>query len=1092
MTNRIQIRICSMVAALLLGLSCLCQAAQPTLTLEKEFAAPPLSARPWVYWFWLNGNITREGITADLEAMKRAGIGGVLIMEVDQGAPVGPVDFMSPRWRELFQHVVREAQRLGLEVNMNDDAGWNGSGGPWIKPEQSMQKVVRSETNLEGPRRFEAVLPQPQAVAGYYRDITVLAFPAPGDFRIDNIQGKAAYERQWVGSASEKKLPLEMVIDRARIVDLSKQIDKEGRLTWEVPGGKWTVLRIGHTSTGMMNAPAPASGRGLECDKLSKEGIEAQFAGMMGPLIADVGSAAGRTLVATHIDSWENGSQNWTARMREEFQQRRGYDLFPFLPVLSGRVVEGLEVSERFLWDLRQTVSDLVVENYAGHMAKLAQQHGLRLSIEAYGGPCDDMTYGGRADEPMCEFWIGGGAFETCKGMASAAHTYGKRILGAEAFTADNRERWLQHPGTIKALGDRAFCEGVNRFVFHRYAMQPWLNYRPGMTMGPWGLHYERTQTWWEQARPWHEYLTRCQYLLRQGRFVADICYLQLEGSPQGFQTHRRSGYDYDNCPPEVVLTRMSVRDGRIVLPDGMSYRLLVLPQATTMTPALLRKVKDLVEAGATVLGPRPVKSPSLSNYPKCDEEVRQLANDLWADCDGQTVKERAFGKGKIVWGPAPEETLTKMGVPPDFTAGPFVRWIHRSTDDAEIYFVACASQQPTETLCAFRMEGKRPEFWQPQTGRIEPVAMYEPVQGVTRIPIHFEPGGSVFIVFRRSTESFDPVVSVTRDGQQILPAPEHKAKVVIKKAVYGVLSDPSRTRDVRAKLQAVVDGGELSFQVARMAQGDDPAFGIVKTLIVEYTADGKPFKISGTDPEEITLVTSAGSEQEIAVHRGSDGRIHLKAWQSGGYELRTASGRALRGAALALPQALEIAGSWQVRFPPNAGAPEQVTLEKPVSWREHSSPGVRYFSGTATYTKTLAVPPQMLAESRHLILDLGNVQVAAQVKLNGRDFATLWKPPYRVDVTDAVKSGENALEVKVTNLWVNRMIGDENLPEDSSRNPDGTLKEWPPWVREGKPSPTGRYTFTSWRLWKAGDPPIESGLLGPVTLRAVGEAVVK
>jgi hypothetical protein len=715
------------------------------------------------------------------------------------------------------------------------------------------------------------------------------------------------------------------------------------------------------------------------------------------------------------------------------------------------------------------------------------------------------MTYGGRADEPMCEFWIGGGAFETCKGMASAAHTYGKRILGAEAFTADNRERWLQHPGSIKALGDRAFCEGVNRFVFHRYAMQPWLSYQPGMTMGPWGLHYERTETWWDQSQPWHEYLARCQYLLRQGRFVADICYLQAEGSPQGFQSHRRNGYDYDNCTPEVVLTRMSVREGRIVLPDGMSYRLLVLPQATTMTPALLRKIKDLVTAGATVLGPRPVKSPSLSNYPKCDEEVRQLAHELWGDCNGTTVREHAFGKGKIVWGPAPEDILAKMGVRPDFTAGPFVRWIHRCIEDAEMYFVACAAQQPTETLCAFRVEGEQPEFWQPQTGRIEPVAMYEQVQGVTRIPIHFEPGGSVFVVFRQAPEPFDPVVSVMRDGRQILPAPERKAKVVIEKAIYGVLNDPARTRDVRAKLQAVVDGGELSFQVARMAQGDDPAFGIVKTLIVEYTADGQPFKVSGTDPEEITLVTSAGSEQVVAVHRGSDGRIYMKAWQAGEYELRTASGRTLRGEAPALPPPLEIAGPWQLRFPPNIGAPEQVTLEKLVSWSEHSAPGVKgtpnakhrvwepkYFSGTATYTKTFAIPPQMLGENRDLVLDLGRVQVVAEVKLNGKDLGVLWKPPYRVDITDAAKPGENALEVRVTNLWVNRMIGDESLPEDSSRNPDGTLKEWPAWVREGKPSPTGRHTFTSWRLWKAGDPLLESGLLGPVTLRAVEQVIAK
>ena len=307
MVNGIRTAVCSTVMALLLTMSSVCPGAQAASELEKGFLRPPEAARPWVYWFWLNSNITREGITADLEAMKRVGIGGVLIMEVDQGAPVGPVAFMGQQWRELFKHVAAEAQRLSLEVNMNDDAGWNGSGGPWIKPEQSMQKVIWSETNAEGSKRFEGTLPQPQAVAGYYRDITVLAFPTPGDFRIDNIEGKAAYERRGIAPAAETKLPAEMVIDRAKIVDLSASMDKEGRLAWDVPGGKWTVLRVGHTSTGATNAPSPESGRGLECDKLSKEGIEAQFAGMMGPLISDVGNAAGKALVATHIDSWENG-----------------------------------------------------------------------------------------------------------------------------------------------------------------------------------------------------------------------------------------------------------------------------------------------------------------------------------------------------------------------------------------------------------------------------------------------------------------------------------------------------------------------------------------------------------------------------------------------------------------------------------------------------------------------------------------------------------------------------------------------------------------------------------------------------------------
>ncbi len=1162
---------------LILGL-CSLMAATAALAagadLEKGFANPPDTARPWVYWFWLNGNLTREGITADLEAMRRAGIGGVLIMEVDQGAPRGPVDFMSPAWRDLFKHVVAEARRLGLEVNMNDDAGWNGSGGPWIKPEQSMQKIVWSEMNLEGPQHFDAVLPPPPAVAGYYRDIAVLAMPAPGALRIDNILGKAGYERSGVAPIADTKAPPEMVIDRAAIVDLGAKMGKDGRIAWDVPAGTWTVLRIGHTSTGATNAPSPESGRGLECDKLSPEGIEAQFAGMMGPLAADVGPAAGKVLVATHIDSWENGSQNWTARMREEFQKRRGYDLVPYLPVVTGRVVGSLETSERFLWDLRQTVSDLVVENYAGRMAALAREHGMHLSIEAYGGPCDDLTYGGRADEPMGEFWIGGGAFETLKGMASAAHTGGKRIVGAEAFTAGDAERWLEHPATIKALGDRAFADGINRFVFHRYAMQPWLPYRPGMTMGPWGLHYERTETWWDLSGPWHAYLARCQYLLRQGLFVADLCYLQPEESPQGFAGHPRTGYDYDLCTAEVVRTRMTVKDGRLVLPDGMGYRLLVLPPVARMTPPLLRKIKDLVEAGATVVGARPAKSPSLTDYPACDEEVNRLADALWGDCDGKAVKEHACGKGRVVCGLAPEKVLAQAGVPPDFAARTRLHYLHRADGDTDLYFVANPQARQVQAACTFRVSGKRPEFWWPETGRIDRAAVFAEQGGTTTLPLQLGPSESVFVVFRPTAEKPDPVVSVARDGTPVLAAASTGPKIVVKEAAYGVLDDPQRTRDVRdrvqqivdagetrflvarmaegddpapnvaktlriayaigdesftvtgkdsetvrlggpapkiavekavygvlgdaqrtrdvrAKVQALADAGEVGFQVARMAEGDDPAFGIVKTLIVDYTLGGRRFQASGTDPDTIDLADLTPAERVADLRCDAQGRLLLEAWQAGAYEFKTASGRTRRADVPALPPALEVAGPWEVRFSPNLGAPERVTLERLISWAEHADAGVRYFSGTAAYSRTIDVPQAYLAKDTRVYLDLGRVQVMAEVKLNGKDLGIAWKPPYRVDVTEAAKAGANVLEVKVANLWVNRMIGDEELPEDSKRHPNGTLQEWPPWVLEGKPSPTGRFTFTSWRLWKKGEPLRESGLLGPVTLRAAARVTV-
>jgi hypothetical protein len=1157
--------------AVLLGIPALAwAAAEPVAELERAFVAPPPDARPWVYWFWLNGNITRAGITADLEAMKRAGIGGALIMEVDQGTPVGPVDFAGPRWRELFRHVCAEADRLGLEINMNDDAGWNGSGGPWITPEQSMQEVVWTETEVEGPKSFEGVLARPEAVAGYYRDIAVLACPSVGADRLPGFQTRSGAQRRDREQAVRPGAGTPKAVERGRIVNLSARMGADGRLAWDVPAGAWTILRIGHTSTGMQNAPAPASGRGLECDKLSREGIEAQFAGLMAKLVADSKPLAGKALVASHIDSWENGSQNWTARMREEFRARRGYDLEPFLPALTGRVVDSVAITERFLWDFRRTISDLVIENYAGRFRQLAHEHGLRFTAEAYGSPCDYLPYAGQADEPMGEFWIGGNALETCRGMASAAHTYGKPIVGAEAFTANDAERWRAYPGSIKALGDQALCEGINRFVFHRYALQPWTSpdRKPGMTMGPWGLHYERTQTWWDLSNPWHEYLARCQYLLRQGQFVADVCYLQAESSPQGFQNHRRHGYDWDECSADIVLNRMTVHDGRLVLPDGMTYRLLVLPGTSTMTPALVGRVKELVEAGATVVGPRPRTSPSLADYPRCDAEVDRLARETWGDCDGQAVQEHRWGKGRVIWGVTPERILKRDGVPTDFASTDRLRAIHRAAEGVDLYFVANPLPQAVQATASFRVSGREPELWWPDSGRIGRAPVYEASNGITHVLLPLGPSGSVFVVFRKPPGTPDPLVACLRDGKPvarvepadaipivvrravygILDDPKrsldvrakvqamvdagdrdirvaqladgndpaygvvktliveyavgdkpltirgrdgdtihltHEAvRIVVNKAIYGVLDDPKRTRDVRERVQRIADGGEGTFAVTRLAEGDDPAVLIVKTVVLDYTKDGKPFHVTATDADTIDLTTPAPeAERVVRLACGARGDVELEAWQAGTYELRAASGRSRRVEVPSVPAPVDVAGPWQVTFPPGWGAPARITLDSLVSWSEHPDPGVRSFSGTASYTRTLSVPADWLGPGKGLELDLGQVQVMARVTLNGRDLGILWKPPYRLDVTPAARPGENALEVKVVNLWINRLIGDELLPEDSERNPNGTLKAWPGWLQDGQPSPTGRHTFTTWRLWKKGDAPVPSGLIGPVRL---------
>ena len=1079
----------------------------PSDILETSFQHPPASARPWVYWFPVNGNLTKAGITADLEAMARVGIGGALYMETDPATatPKGAADFAGPLWMEMFSHACREAKRLGLEINFNNDAGWNGSGGPWITPEISMQKVVWSEVEVTSTNTAPVVLPQPKALEDYYEDIAVLAMPAPMvNNRVSGIEAKSLTQTQTHGGiiaaatplpAVFREAPAGAVIPRDQVIDISKSMGPDGKLNWTPPAGKWLVMRFGHTSTGVKNHPAPATGLGLECDKLSTAAATFHFEQLMGKLVQQnrALTGQGKTLVAVHIDSWENGVQNWTPLMRKEFKKRRGYDLLPFLPALSGRIIGSTEITERFLWDLRQTVSDLIVENYAGTFHKLAKKSGLRLTIEAYGEPADDMAYAGQCDEPMGEFWQWNkySAANSCTEMTSAGHTYGKPIIGAEAFTSQGTEKWQSYPGNIKDLGDWAFCEGINRFVFHRFAAQPWTNAAPGMSMGPFGLHYERTQTWWEQSKAWHEYLARCQSILQQGQFVADIAYLAPEGTPRSFKApseaeiapHIRSGYGWDGCSAEVVEKRMSVMNGKIVLPDGMNYRALVLPPVETMTPALLAKIKQLADAGAMIVGSTnpPTNSPSLADMGVGDETVRKTTAELWAS-------------GKILTGKTAQEFLAERGVPPDFSASPLLRFIHRRIGDAEVYFVANPQTNPVEAVASFRIAGKQPELWWPDTGRMENSVSFLETNGVTRVALSLEPSGSVFVVFRKSSAGIDPIVELRQEGKlawsltQPLPTPPAQlvSGVKITRATYGVPGDPARTRDVTKKLQAIVDGGETKTRVSELAKGNDPAFGVVKTLAVEYTAGEQSLKFTGQDKDVINLnqpmialPPMMDPAAEIIFRAGGD--IALSTVRAGSYQLQTASGKIKTVDVPALPPPLVISGPWQVFFAPKSGGPGDVAFDKLEDWSQRAEAGIKYYSGTAEYQTTFMAGS--LSANTKWLLDLGRVEVMAVVKLNGKNLGILWKPPYQVDVTSALQPGENKLEVKVVNLWINRQIGDENLPEDSPRTAKGTLESWPEWVQQEKPSPTGRFSFTNWRLWKKGDPLAPSGLIGPVRL---------
>ena len=1034
--------------------------------LASSFLNPPAAARPWVYWFWNNGNVTKAGITADLEAMQRAGIGGVIIMDVVErfAPPPGTADFMNPEWQDLFGFAVSEAHRLGLKINMTNGPGWCGSSGPWITPEMSMQMLVATNLLVDGPAHFSTVLPQPSnghrrgadildskvEVGDYYADVAVLAYPA----------------------TTNGFIPPDAVLD------LSTRLAANGQLTWEIPDGHWIILRMGHTSTGSSTRPPVKGGNGLECDKLSAAAMDVHFTNMMGKLIAEVGPLAGETLTTTHIDSWEVGSQNWTPAFREEFLRRRGYDPLRFLPnVIAAKPRPGERapvavgdpaIARRFAWDFRQTIAELLATNYVGRLAELAHQHGLQLSIEGYNLPLgDEAAYTEPADEPMTEFWAtGAGENATkCRQMASVAHIMGRNVVGAEAFTSGDHEQWKMHPATIKALGDYEFSQGVNRFVIHRYAHQPYLNRFPGVTMGPWGLHYERTQTWWEMSTRWHQYLTRCQFMLRQGLFVADLCYLRPESPDQTYfnpDPAAPTGYKFDECSAGALIARMSVEDGRLVLPDGMSYRLLVLPaNHGLMTPALAGKIRDLVSAGATVVGPRPSASPSLSDYPGCDARVARLADEIWGDCDGRTVTEHHLGKGRIIWGRTVASVLAEMQAPADFTSSTKLNWIHRQVDGHPVYFVANPKPATVESACTFRVHGLRPELWNPETGEISPLAVYQETADGETVPLRLAGSGSVFVIFRAPPPAFEAVTSLTRNGQPVGVETKRPA-IKILRASYGVPGDAARTRNVQGKMQAMADREEADFQVAELAQGDDPAYGTVKTLVVSYTVDGQPFTLTGQDPDTKSLLAALAAPNRAAELRSdASGQLQLVATQPGNYELKAVSGKTLRARVTAVPAPLVLNGPWEVSFPPKWGAPDHITLDHLASLSDSTNDGVRFFSGTATYRKTFDWQPAAGAagNSRETWLDLGDVQVMAQVTLNGQDLGIVWKAPFQVNIARALQPGANALEIRVANLWPNRMIGDAALPA------------------------TNRFTWSTYEPFTKNSPLPKSGLLGPVSI---------
>lgn len=960
--------------------------------LKNGFKNVPDESRLRCYWWWLNSMATKESITRDLEEMRAKGYGGASIVDagsssykVAKKTEAGPV-FMSEGWMELYKHAVREAERLGIELSVNVQSGWN-PGAPSITPEFAMKKITFSEKTIKGAQQVNIKLPQPDFHL-IYKDIMVQAIKnheGPiGNEAISSWGKKAFYERMGWSGIYPLHILREEYKDRNiesiafdEIIDLSDYV-KDGRLKWDAPPGEWTIIRYGQTCTGAETSTSSDGWSGLSLDHLSPDAFDLFSETVIKPLITTA-QDAGNSVRFLQTDSWEMGVVNWTDRFPQEFKRLRGYDMTKYMPVLAGRVVESREVSNRFLHDFRKTVGDCIAENHYQLFYDLAHEYGLGIHPESGGphsAPVDALKVMGISDFPQGEFWARSNTHRVSdaqrlavKQSACVAHTNGKRFVAAEGPTSIGPQ-WERSPKDLKGNLDRIFCSGVNRIVWHTFTSSPIEFGKPGNEYFA-GTHLNPNVTWWEQAGDFIGYLNRCSFMLQQGLFAADVLYYYGDDVPnfvflKDEYRELQFGYNWDKCSKDILLEKAQAKDGLLVLPDGMSYRLLVLPDESSIDLGVLKKVEWLVNDGLTVIGPRPLKSTGLTGFPNSDKEIQELADKMWGSIDGEEITSNTYGKGKVIWGQGVNTVLKEMKVFPDLkfrspSKETQLDFIHRTTDDMEIYFVVNRFSRKgindfeyryftdlpnryEQVECKFRVEGKVPQIWNPETGEISDIITYKEEDGYTIIPLHFNPEESKFIVFRELTDR-PHITSIQKDNTVLFPSNEQKA-------------------------------GEYPHIIINTDNGDCYA-SIYTDGEYQFTwSDGTKNNLKGTEePERL------------------------------------------------------IEGEWEVYFDPKMGGPGQVSFNHLESWTESKAVGIRYYSGAAVYTKNFSLSKKELKGK--VILDLGKVQEMASITINGNVMGTEWTAPFRVDITDHVNIGENVMEVEVVNMWPNRLILDGRLREE-------------------------------------------------------------
>ena len=1055
--------------------------------LVAGFDRPPVETKPACYWYWISDQISKPGITKDLEAMAHVGIGEAFIGNIyQQRATRDQVKVLTDAWFDTMAHAIREGGRTGVKVGMFNCPGWSQAGGPWVPDTQAMRYLTSSSVTVKGPAKFSQKL---APVVQPFQDVAVLAYPAPlndgdtlaarkpnvtasvpttkpaawsdGDsetneviaprakgaepvtidlrvgepftarsltllpgpqrlnatcdllaeddsgtmrlvktFRVDRTRpdpnvgpmprgaGVASFpavtskhfavrfrpntdggatglvdisELRLSGAArleevTEKQLgrmhptprPLwdsyvwstqaepddgRLVVDRSKIQNLSERLAADGTVTWDVPPGEWVIERIGMTPTGTKNSPAAPEGRGNEIDKMSRAFLQQHFDAYVGRILSRLTPEEQKAVGHVIADSYEQGSENWTEGFDGWFKEAYGYDPVPWLPVLSGRLVGSAQESERFLWDMRRLIADRIATGFVGGMRDVLNKRGIRLWLENYGHwgfPSEFMKYGGQSDDIGGEFWAGGesalGSVEL-RAAASAAHGYGKTQISAEAFTGGGGA-YKDTPWSLKARGDWAMAEGINHFVLHVYIHQP--NETRGPGVNAWfGTEFNRKNTWFLDSKAWIDYLRRSQFLLRQGTYVADVAYFIGDDAPK--MTGPRdpalpAGYNFDFINSELI-ERATVKDNRLVLPSGMSYRLLVLPPQKTMRPALVEKLKTLVADGAAILGPAPTASPSMQNYPACDEQVRTVARELWQlDEHGNRKTETrfGFGRGRVFDGVTAQAALDALQTPADVTGlDATLLWTHRAGPGFDLYFLSNQAKTPRTVTASFRVSGRQPEVWNAVDATRRDLPNFTEKDGRTDVPLTFGPNESLFVVFAKPASA-------------------------------------------------------------------------AKTLVDNFP---KP------------------------------------------------------------NDRLTVEGPWAVSFDPTDGAPKSITFDRLTDWTKRPEPAIRGYSGKATYAIKFDAPASVAKDLT--LLNLGPIDGIARVRLNGTDVGTVWCAPWNVDVSNALKPGENALEVDVTNNWVNQLLAEKDKPK----------------------AKRAIYTFISPNLSTVKPQP--SGLIGPVVLQS-------